>query len=62
MHKSKSLSSGITGVSSTDRDKSAMLKFHCKRADLLISPYPEQHALKFPKRLIHKPTEMHMLS
>lgn len=64
MIKSKSVSTGITRPTSTDRHHSPMLKFNPIKTDgfqMLHNPYPNQYPLKFPKKLMHTPTAMNML-
>lgn len=67
MIKSKSCSSGLTRASSASPQKSPLLKFDSTKmmnAKILTeafnttftNPYP----LKFPKKLMHKPTAMNM--
>jgi len=62
MQKCRSVSSGITRATSEERSRSPMLKFNAFKADSLKLPLPSQYPLKFPKRLMHKPTEMTMLN
>lgn len=68
MLKSKSVSSGLTRTGSTERRQSPMFQFNSSNTSkkltalqILNNPFPNNCPLKFPKRLMHKPTNMNML-
>lgn len=68
MLKSKSVASGITRAGSTERRQSPMFQFNSTAnskkltsLQILNNPFPNNYPLKFPKRLMHKPTNMNML-
>lgn len=65
MIKSRSCSSGVTRATSAERAQSPMLKFNSKKTEGLKpvqNPFTNPYPLKFPKRLMHKPTAMNMLA
>lgn len=64
MIKSRSYSSMVTRATSAERQHTPILKFNPQKTEtvhLLNNPFNNPYPLKFPKKLMHKPTPMNML-